>query len=459
MLRDSRHARPSIARSTAFRLAAYYVLVFLASFLVAGTFAYNMIAAYLSDRLDSQVTERYREIESSFAAGGIDGAIKMIGSHGPAIRGQETVYALIRSDGTMLAGNIAPPAAPHGFSTLAARNEVSPGYRLLRRKLGDFDLLVGISYGDTERLRKVALVSFGWTAAVVLAAGLGSGAFLAFRARRRIALLSQKARAIGAGALATRLPVSHRQDDIDMLAAGINVALDQLEATVGAMRHVTTDIAHDLKTPVARLYLTLEEALENVGDDTDSAAKLREALRNVDLITRTFEALLRISQIEAGARRGKFTRIDLAVLVDELHDIYAPIVEDSGRSLRLADFDRHGELPIAGDAELLRQMCVNILDNAIRHTRPGAMIAIACRSHGQRITLTISDNGPGIPAAERGKVFKRFYRLERSRTTEGSGLGLSLVKAIADLHAAEIQLDDNRPGLVVGISFALSGNA
>lgn len=256
--------------------------------------------------------------------------------------------------------------------------------------------------------------------------------------------------------MATRLPVSGRHDDIDLFASEINVALDQLEASVDAMRRVTTDIAHDLKTPISRLYLALDDALASAGEDSNAAPKLHEALQEVTGITRTFEALLRISQIEAGARKGKFTRVDLPALFDELNEIYAPIVEDSGRSLSFASPDRalsEGLFHVTGDADLIRQMCANVLDNAIRHTQPGAAISMSFAIDGERVALDVADDGPGIPEFERDRVFKRFYRLEKSRTTAGTGLGLSLAKAIAELHGAEIRLGDNRPGLIVRICF------
>lgn len=461
-LRIRRHARRSggnsrsIAQSTAFRLAAIYTALFLTSFLIAGTFAYNMIGDYLAQRLDSHVMERFREIEAAYAGNGIAGAAEMIGRHGPAIRGQETVYDLSSANGAPIAGNVrVPPTAP-GFSNwgLSAPDGKTFGYRLFHAPLGVNDLVVGVSYDDTERLREIALVSFGWATAIMLVAGLGGGTLLAFRTRRRIALMSRSAHAVGAGALATRLPVSGRGDDIDLFASEINVALDQLEASVNAMRQVTTDVAHDLKTPISRLYLALEDALAVAGEDSAAAPMLQDALQEVTLITRTFDALLRISQIEAGARKSRFTTVDLAPVIDELHEIYAPIVEDSGRSLKLLGCDRRGLLHVVGDAELVRQMCANILDNAIRHTPSGSTISMSCASDGQRVVLSIADDGPGIPPAEWTKVFKRFYRLEKSRTTAGTGLGLSLVKAIGDLHGASIRLEDNNPGLIVRIAFA-----
>ncbi|MCO6386672.1 HAMP domain-containing sensor histidine kinase [Aliihoeflea sp. 40Bstr573] len=444
-----------LARSTPFRLAALYVLLFILSLSGGNVVAYNMVAAYLYERLDSHVMERYREIESAYEARGIDGAAAMIGSHGPAIRGQETLYLLRGVQGEFIAGNFRVPAVPTGFSTFTAEVEggSSTNYRLYRGGLGDQQLVVGVSYDDTNRLRWIALVSFGWATAIVLGAGLGGGALLAFRTRRRIAVLSDTMKLVGEGHLGTRLPVSARQDDLDLLAVDVNSALEQLETSVAAMKQVTTDIAHDLKTPIGRLYLTLEDAIEKVADDATAKAVLETAVGEVLQISGTFEALLRISQIEAGARRRNFAPVRLDALVEEMLEIHQPIAEESGKQLSLLPGRGPSGSEISGDHDLLRQMCANLLANAIRHTPYGARIALASGLERNRPFLIVADNGPGIPEAERQKVFKRFYRLDKSRTSEGTGLGLSLVKAVADLHGADIVLSDRSPGLAVRVVF------
>lgn len=444
-----------LARSTPFRLAAIYVTLFLFSLLGGNAVAYNMVAAYLYERLDLHVTERFREIESAFEARGIAGAAAMIGNHGPVIRGAETLYLLREPGGLVLAGNFRIGEVEEGFSTFTAENGdgSETNYRLYRRALGGQDLIVGVSYDDTNRLRQIALVSFGWATAIVLGAGLGGGAFLAFRTRRRIAVLSDTMKLIGAGRLGTRLPVSPRLDDLDALAVEVNTALEQLESSVAAMKHVTTDIAHDLKTPIGRLFLTLEEAIERSGDDAAGRDRLQGALDEVLQISGTFDALLRISQIEAGARKGNFTRVSLERLLDDMLEIHQPVAEETGKSLKLLQ-TRDGETAdVSGDLDLLRQMCANLIANAIRHTPAGTTIAIASGRENGAPYLLVADNGPGIPEAERKRVFERFYRLEKSRTTEGSGLGLSLVKAVADLHGARVVLADRGPGLSVGILF------
>lgn len=444
----------SITRSTSLRLAAFYISLFLLSFLGANLVAYNMVASYLYERLDSNVMERFREISSAFEAGGVDGAIAMIGSHGPAINEQETLYTLKGPNDEFLAGNIDVPEVPPGFSIRAptSRDARLSNYRLYRNNLDQYDLTVGLSYDDTNRLRDITLVSFGWATAIVLAAGLGAGAFMAFRTRKRIARLSEAMKAVGAGELSIRLPVSSRRDDIDTLAVEINVALAQLQTSVSAMMQVTTDIAHDLKTPIGRLFLTLEAVSES--EDMTTARPLTEkAMDEVSRITSTFEGLLRISQIESGARRSRFAKVNLSGLVAEIFDIYRDIVADADRSLELTKDHRISASIIWGDADLLKQMCVNLVVNAIRHTQKGARLTLGVAARGERCSIIVCDNGPGIPIEDQQKVFKRFYRLDKSRTTEGTGLGLSLVKAVCDIHGANISLADNAPGLKVTVEF------
>jgi signal transduction histidine kinase len=448
----------SITRSTSLRLAGFYMALFLFAYLGANVVAYNLVASYLYERLDSHVLERFREIEAAFAARGLEGATAMIESHGPAIRGEETLYILREANGSVLAGNSDLVAAP-GFSTVEVVDHQPTSYRLYRQALGPNDLTVGVSYDDTNRLRSITLTSFGWATAVVLVIGLGGGAILAFKTRRRIAYLSEAMQRVGAGELSRRLPISSGKDDIDALAEEVNVALGQLEASVDAMKQVTTDIAHDLKTPIGRLYLLLESAHDRLATDTDRAM-IATAMEEVRMITGTFDALLRISQIEAGARRDRFTIIDVGEIIEGLLEIYGEIAADEGQTLRSVPRRRAEELRVFGDAELLRQMLANLVLNAIRHAPRGSRIDIASFANDGRVCIAIADNGPGIPAVERQNVFNRFYRLEKSRTSQGSGLGLSLVKAIAELHGAVISLADNHPGLLVKVIFpALNGRS
>ncbi|MGV1908528.1 MULTISPECIES: sensor histidine kinase [Agrobacterium] len=442
----------SFFKSTAVRLAIIYSSLFVFAYLGANVVAYQMVLGYLDDRLEAAVMERYREIETAFLTRGVSGAVDMVNSHGPAIRGQETIYTLQDPTGRVLAGNAALAAVPAGFSVLMPDNhrEGATGYKLLRGKLGDNDLVVGTSEGDTEQLARIVLLSFGWTTAIVFAVGLLGAAVLRYRARNRIFALSQAAHAIGHGELSRRLAVSPRMDEIDVLSSEVNVALGRLEASVTALKQVTTDIAHDLKTPIGRAFLALDDALNRDHPDEVKGA-VAVALQELSSLAKTFDALLRIAQIESRSRRAQFVDIDLTDIVRDIHEIYDVIASEEGHLLRLVVPEE--ELRLLGDPDLIRQMLTNLLANSMRHTPAGSAIALELAHRGKGMALTISDNGPGIPQAERSRVLERFYRLDKSRTTEGSGLGLSMVKAICELHDASIELSDNAPGLKVTVIF------
>ena len=282
---------------------------------------------------------------------------------------------------------------------------------------------------------------------LVIAVGL----LIAIRAQRRIDGIAATMTAIGQGELAARIPLGRRSDDIDMLARQVNLALDRLEALVAGMRAVSINIAHDLKTPLNRLAITLEAVARADANGEPIMPTLAQAAAELRQISGTFDALLRIAQIETGARRERFVPTNLGGVLDRIADAYVDVAEERGQSLIVI---HNSDLPpIDGDAELLTQLCANLVENGLRHGPQGTHVALAAVASVDRLILTCADDGPGIPEAERSRVFQRLYRIDKSRTTPGSGLGLSLVKAIAELHGAEIVLGDNLPGLKVTIGF------
>jgi signal transduction histidine kinase len=225
--------------------------------------------------------------------------------------------------------------------------------------------------------------------------------------------------------------------------------LDRIQQLMDGLRQVSSDIAHDLRTPLGRLRQHLEDARERAKTTADYDTATEAAIVEADELLETFSALLRIAQVEAGAQKSAFAELDLSALARSVGEAYQPAAEDSGHKL-----DIHVEVGVhlTGDRQLVAQMLSNLVENALRHTPAGSKVTLALRRAGTNFEIDVADNGPGIPEAERGKVFDRFYRLDRSRSTAGSGLGLALVKAIAGMHGLTIELVDRKPGLGVVVT-------
>jgi signal transduction histidine kinase len=238
-------------------------------------------------------------------------------------------------------------------------------------------------------------------------------------------------------------------DEIDQLIASLNAMLGRIQQLMDGLRQVSSDIAHDLRTPLGRLRQHLEDARERATTTADYDAATEAAIAEADELLETFSALLRIAQVEAGAQKSAFAELDLSALV-------AASARPTSLPPRMATMRSTSRSRMAssftGDRQLLAQMISNLVENALRHTPDGSTVTLALRRAQTGFELEVADNGPGIPEAERGKVFDRFYRLDRSRSTAGSGLGLALVKAIAGLHGLTIELLDRKPGLGVVVT-------
>jgi signal transduction histidine kinase len=235
------------------------------------------------------------------------------------------------------------------------------------------------------------------------------------------------------------MPVTPRRDEFDQLATTLNRMLDRIEGLLDNLRQVSNDIAHDLRTPLARLRNTLERGTTQGAD-----AALGNAIRQVDDVLALFAAILRLAEVESGETRRFFAPVDVTALMTELAESYAPAFDDANRTLVSSIEPR---LFVAGDRELLAQAVVNLLENAERHTPEGAVARLTAAAAGTLIILEVADSGPGVPQADLNRVTKRFARLESSRNTAGYGLGLSLVTAIAKLHGGQLVLRNLSPGL------------
>jgi signal transduction histidine kinase len=306
---------------------------------------------------------------------------------------------------------------------------------------------------DLEQVGEMEDAFFGILASalgIVLVLGIGGGLLLSAAFLRRVDMITRTADAIIDGDLSRRIERIGSGDDFDHLSATLNVMLDRIAGLMENLRQVSNDIAHDLRTPLTRLRQDLEEAQKRDLSAVDLKRVIESAVAEADVLLETFSALLRIAQIEAGTRRSAFRPVDLSDVARTVVEAYALPVEESGRILEAEVADG---VQVNGDRGLLSQLFVNLVENALHHTPPGTTITLRLARESAGIVAEVADTGPGIPADERGKVFRRFYRLERSRTTPGSGLGLSTVAAIAELHHAAIELKDNTPGLRVVIRF------
>lgn len=444
----------SLWRSTPFRLAVTFGLVFFLTFVAAGFGTYQFLRQELQRSLDNSVTELHAVIAST---DDLEDLIAMVDAYSRVNRAREWVFCVIGGDGRQIAGDVSTAPLPDGFSTVrpeALGLHGGTGYRTFSGMVGNNRLIVGRSFAATDRLEHIAFLSFLWATLVAMAGAIFGGALLARKAQRRLDGIAGAMAAVSHGAFGTRVPLRGNGDDIDAVSGQINEALDRLSALMETMRQVSSDIAHELKTPLNRLKMQIETAIAGDERGEPVSEALSDARAEANQINETFEALLRISQIEAGARRTRFQDIDLSDVVASVAEIYGDVAEDSGHVLT-ASIDTAPALTIRGDRELLTQMFVNLVENAIRHCPPGAAISISLARLGDRAVVAVSDDGPGIPAGEREKVFRRLYRLDKSRTTAGSGLGLSLVRAIADLHSGDVSIRDNRPGVTAEVVLPL----
>jgi signal transduction histidine kinase len=309
---------------------------------------------------------------------------------------------------------------------------------------------------DTATLREMnSLILRTFAVQIVITlilAALGT-AIVSTTVLKRVDSVNRTARAIMAGALSERVPVRGTQDEFDELAEAMNAMLDRIEDLMRSMRQVSNDIAHDLRTPLTRLRQRLEHAARRDKTVAELHEVLAHSIRQVDSILETFGALLRIAQIEAGTPVAGKSVIDASKLLTAIVEDFSPTAEDHELQLE-ADVSK--DLKLAADPELLTQMVVNLVENAIRYCPPGSRIRVQAKPVGDHVELAVCDTGPGIPPQERENVLRPFYRLESSRTTEGSGLGLSLVAAIAKRHEAKLSLGDNAPGLRVSVLFPMA---
>ena len=337
-------------------------------------------------------------------------------------------------------------------------------YRFLVEHQDGSVYVVAENNDNDQDILKIVMSSFVLNGLIALILTALLVIYLANRSHRQIRRIEHVLEHAAQGDLKQRIGPTNKSNDLAHVSAQIDTMLSRLETSMSAMTDISANIAHELKTPISRLRHDLNTALDQTEQGQNAEVALNDAYEESSHITETFDALLRIAQIEGGARRANFATLDLNTVIGNVMDIYVEVAEDAGMSLVFAE-DLQGKLEhgkattqqaimINGDKELLVQMLANLIENSIRYCPEGTAISIACLTDGHQVRLSVSDNGPGIPLEDRENVFQRLYRVDKSRTDKrGTGLGLSLVKAIVELHGAEIELVDNEPGVRVEMRF------
>jgi signal transduction histidine kinase len=453
---------PRFIRTSSFRLAALYAGLFAASTGVLFGIVYWTTTDALREQVRLSLRNEMTTFEAKLATGQVSELQDEIEQRLASGKPQTFYYGLRDSSGRSLAGNLPNLGVFEGWREQPVDDEEhedddatdehsNPVLFALGRRLpgGDY-FTIATDASRIDEAQEAITDSFIWATAATLLLGLAGGIVLSQGFLRRVDEINRTTRAIMGGDLADRIRTTGSGDELDQLGRNLNDMLDRLHGLMEGLKQVSNDIAHDLRTPLSRL----KQRLEAVRSEANSVEEYREAVdqavQDADMALSIFGALLRIAQIESGKRRANFSDLDLSELLASLVSTYSAVAEDMGKAL-VSSIESN--IWVRGDHELLTQLFVNLIENGLRHTPSGATVSLSLARRDGRPIAEVADTGPGIPESERTNVFKRFYRLERSRSTPGAGLGLALVAAVADLHSARIELLDNKPGLKVVLQF------
>jgi signal transduction histidine kinase len=462
-------ALSKLLRTTAFRLTLLYLVVFaLFAVFLLGYFALNT-RRLVNEQIVATVNDELQLLQGVYNQAGIRrlvGAVD-VRSHRPG----SSLYLVTTPMGEGLAGNVGSLEP----GVLESEGWIETAYRRLEepesaehnalvrvvRLPGGIRVLVGRDLDERGRMLHIVALAGRWSVAIVIVLGIVGGIFVSRRVLKRVDAMTGTAQTIMAGDLSGRLSVMGSGDEFDRLAHNLNAMLERIESLMRGLKEVTDNIAHDLKTPLTRLRNRCEAALRTARSEAEFRGVLEDTIEESEGLIRTFDALLMIARAESGEVREGMAEFDVAEVARDVGELYEPLAEDKGLTLAV-EAKQHAA--VKGNRELVSQALANLVDNAIKYAAPstaeppGAVngerggILVKADTEQDRIVLTVSDHGPGIPQDDRSRVVGRFVRLERSRSLPGCGLGLSLVSAVARLHGGELKLEDNAPGLRARIS-------
>jgi len=441
--------RPELWRTTTFRLALVYGAVFATGVVALLGLIYASAAVFLTQQMDEIVIGQARALQAT-ATSALPAQVRQAETED--VR-NVNYYGLFSVDGAWIAGNVhkLPADMPLNGTPRALREPgLQPGARALAERLPSGEILfVGFDAKVLTGLRTIILQSLIWSGTLIIALGLSLGAALSLGPLRRIQAVQLASLPILEGDVSARLPTSNRRDEIDMLAGMANGMLDEVERLLWAVKSVGDNVAHDLRTPLTRLRALLYRVRQETDEADAHADMLSQALDETDALLSRFRAIQRISEIDRRERRAGFAWVRLQSLVREIGELYEPLAEDHGLALT-TEADTVCE--IQADRELLFEAFSNLVGNAVKFTPTGGSVRLRLTALETGPRLEVIDSGPGIAEDERDAVLQRFYRSAKTQEAPGSGLGLSIVAAVARLHDFQLALSDAAPGLVVTLN-------
>lgn len=441
-----------LPRSAAYRIAILSALAFTLAVLATGLAVYLAAHSAVGAQLDEGIRQAQVGLMADYADDGFNGLVESVARQEQS-RSNTLAFAIFDRGGRKIAGDLDVPRPRLGWSRIdfRHRDEGTDHARALATRLGGGNtLVVAADLKPVQAIDRAILTAFGLGFLAMALIGILFALVLGGYLKRRLDRIAVGSRAFAAGDLAGRAQVGRRGDEFDELATALNAMLDRIALLLGNLQQVTSDLAHDLRTPLSHLRSHLERLRTVPADSRDEMIEV--AIEKSDEMLGLFAAILRIAELEQSDLKRHFEMVDVNELVRDLGETHEPLAEDSRHELTVRTCARPGY--ILGDRELLAQALINLVQNALRHTPSGSRVELGATVDDEELVLFVRDNGPGVGVEDRGRILDRFVRLEAARSTPGNGLGLSLVKAIAEAHGARLELRDAGPGLEARIVFA-----